>query len=196
MSDVPQGGDESAHHDSGYDQEKSVQRKLSEIFGENTLSLNNLQKYVTESTYDEIKGVILKQQQLDFSTAEDIAEALIKWAMSKGVTHYTHWFHPLTGSTAEKHDAFFKPGIDLEAKNIESLSASQLIKQEPDGSSFPSGGLRVTHAARSYSIWDPSSPASFWKQRMVGRFIFRPSLFLTRVNRLTTRRLCSRPIMP
>ncbi len=85
MSDVQQRGNELAHHDSGYDQEKSVQRKLSEIFGENTFSLNNLQEYVTESTYDEIKGVILKQQQLNFSTAEDIAEALIKWAMSKGV---------------------------------------------------------------------------------------------------------------
>ncbi len=131
MSDVQQLGDDSVHHDSGYDQEKSVQRKLSEVFGENTFSLNNLQEYVTESTYDEIKGVILKQQQMDFSTAEHIAEALIKWAMSKGVTHYTHWFHPLTGSTAEKHDAFFKPSIDLEARNIESLSASQLVKQEP-----------------------------------------------------------------
>ncbi|MCK5365870.1 MAG: glutamine synthetase III, partial [Gammaproteobacteria bacterium] len=159
MLDVQQRSDESTHHDSGYDREKSAQGKLSEIFGENTLSLTNVLEYVTDSTYDEIKGVILKQQQLDFSTAEHIAEALIKWAMSKGVTHYTHWFHPLTGSSAEKHDAFFKPSIDLEAKNIESLSASQLVKQEPDGSSFPSGGLRATHTARSYSIWDPSSPA-------------------------------------
>ena len=149
MSDLQQLPDESSHHDSGYNREKSVQRKLSEIFGENTFSLNNLQEYLTESAYDEIKGVILKQQQMDFSTAEHIAEALIKWAMSKGVTHYTHWFHPLTGSTAEKHDAFFKPSVDLEAKDIESLSASQLVKQEPDGSSFPSGGLRATHAARS-----------------------------------------------
>ena len=178
MSDVQQRGDESAHHDSGYDQEKSVQRKLSEIFGENTFSLNNLQEYVTESTYDEIKGVILKQQQMDFSTAEHIAEALIKWAMSKGVTHYTHWFHPLTGSTAEKHDAFFKPGVDLETKNIESLSASQLVKQEPDGSSFPSGGLRVTHAARSYSIWDPSSPA-FILETENGKTLYLPAVFVS-----------------
>jgi len=178
MADLQQLGDESVHHDSGYDQEKSVQRKLSEIFGENTLSLNNIQEYVTESTYDEIRGVILKQQQMDFSTAEHIAEALIKWAMSKGVTHYTHWFHPLTGSTAEKHDAFFKPSIDLEARNIESLSASQLVKQEPDGSSFPSGGLRATHTARSYSIWDPSSPA-FILETENGKTLYLPAVFVS-----------------
>ena len=178
MSDVQQLADEPVHHDSGYDRENSVRRKLSEIFGENTFSLNNLQEYVTESTYDEIKGVILKQQQMDFSTAEHIAEGLIKWAMSKGVTHYTHWFHPLTGSTAEKHDAFFKPGIDLEAKNIESLSASQLVKQEPDGSSFPSGGLRATHTARSYSIWDPSSPA-FILETENGKTLYLPAVFVS-----------------
>ncbi len=178
MPDLQKLGDQSVHHDSGYDREISVQRKLSEIFGENTLSLNNLQEYVTESTYDEIKGVILKQQQMDFSTAEHIAEALIKWAMSKGVTHYTHWFHPLTGSSAEKHDAFFKPSVDLEAKSIESLSASQLVKQEPDGSSFPSGGLRVTHAARSYSIWDPSSPA-FILETENGKTLYLPAVFVS-----------------
>jgi len=178
MADQQQLGDDSVHHDSGYDQEKSVQRKLSEIFGENTLSLHNLQEHVTESTYDEIKGVILKQQQMDFSTAEHIAEALIKWAMSKGVTHYTHWFHPLTGSSAEKHDAFFKPSIDLEAKNIESLSAAQLVKQEPDGSSFPTGGLRATHTARSYSIWDPSSPA-FILETKNGKTLYLPAVFVS-----------------
>ena len=178
MSDLQQLAHEPVHHDSGFDRENSMQRKLSEVFGENTFSLNNLQEHVTESTYDEIKGVILKQQQMDFSTAEHIAEALIKWAMSKGVTHYTHWFQPLTGSTAEKHDAFFKPSVDLEAKNIESLSASQLVKQEPDGSSFPSGGLRATHAARSYSIWDPSSPA-FILETENGKTLYLPAVFVS-----------------
>lgn len=178
MSDLQQLGAELTHHDSGYDQAKPVQRKISEIFGENIFSLNNLQEYVTESTYDEIKGVILKQQQMDFSTAENIAEALIKWAMSKGVTHYTHWFHPLTGSSAEKHDAFFKPSIDLEDKGIENLSASQLVKQEPDGSSFPSGGLRATHLARSYSIWDPSSPV-FILETENGKTLYIPAVFVS-----------------
>jgi glutamine synthetase len=171
-------GDESARHGGGYDPAKPVQRKLSEIFGENILSLSNLKEYVTDSTYDEIKGVILKQQQMDFSKAEHIVEILIKWAISKGVTHYTHWFHPLTGSSAEKHDAFFKPSIDLEAKNIESLSASELVKQEPDGSSFPSGGLRATHAARSYSIWDPSSPA-FILETENGKTLYIPAVFVS-----------------
>jgi glutamine synthetase len=177
MSSLQQVGNESAHHSGEYDQAKPAQQKISEIFGENTLSLVNLQEHVSASAYDEIKGVILKQQQMDFSTAE-IAEALIKWAMSKGVTHYTHWFHPLTGSSAEKHDAFFKPSIDLETKGIETLSASQLVKQEPDGSSFPSGGLRATHSARSYSIWDPSSPV-FILETENGKTLYIPAVFVS-----------------
>ena len=171
------------------------QHKFSEIFGENIFSLNNLKEYVTDSTYEKFKGVILNQDQMEFSTAENIAEALIKWAMSKGVTHYTHWFHPLTGSTAEKHNAFFKPNIDLEDKGIENLSASQLVKQEPDGSSFPSGGLRATHFARSYSIWDPSSPV-FIVETENGKTLYIPAVFVSYTgSRWTTRRLCSRPTM-
>ena len=115
---------------------------------------------------------------MDTSTTENIAEALIKWAMSKGVTHYTHWFHPLTGSSAEKHDAFFRPSIDLEAEGIEKLSASQLVKQEPDGSSFPPGGLRATHQARIYSIWDPSSPA-FILETQNGKTLYIPAVFVS-----------------
>ena len=160
------------------DQARTVQHKLSEVFAENTLSLNNLQGYLSESVYDEIKGVILQQQQMDLSTAEHIVGAVIDWALSRGVTHYTHWFHPLTGSSAEKHDAFFKPTIDLEAKSIERLSASELLKQEPDGSSFPSGGLRQTHAARSYSIWDPSSPA-FILETENGKTLYLPAVFVS-----------------
>jgi glutamine synthetase len=178
MSDLQQHGEESTHHESGYDQAKPVQHKISEIFGENTFSLNNLKEHVPESTYEKIKGVILTQQQMDFSAAENIAEALIKWAMSRGVTHYTHWFHPLTGSSAEKHDAFFKPSIDLETKGIENLSASQLVKQEPDGSSFPSGGLRATHFARSYTIWDPSSPV-FILETENGKTLYIPAVFVS-----------------
>jgi glutamine synthetase len=159
-------------------QAQPERRRISEIFGENIFSLNNLKEYVTESAYDEIKGVILKQQKMELSIAEHIVEALIKWALDKGVTHYTHWFHPLTGSTAEKHDAFFKPSIDLEARGIESLSASLLVRQEPDGSSFPSGGLRATHAARSYSIWDPSSPP-FILETENGKTLYVPAVFIS-----------------
>ncbi len=115
---------------------KARGRRISEIFAENVFSMHTLKEHVEKSTYDEMKGVILKQQRMDFATAEVTAQALIKWAMSKGVTHYTHWFHPLTDSSAEKHDAFFESSLDLEVKGIESLSASKLVQQEPDGSSL------------------------------------------------------------
>ncbi len=83
-------------------------RTISEIFGENVFSLRTLKEHVENSTYDEMTGVILKQQRMDYATVEAIAQALITWALSKGVTHYTHWFHPLTDLSAEKHDAFFE----------------------------------------------------------------------------------------
>ncbi len=151
---------------------------ISDLFGENTFSLYTLREQVSESTYDEMRSVILAQQKMDTKTAHEIAQVLIKWAMDKGVTHYTHWFHPLTESCAEKHDAFFKPTIDLEAKGIESLSASELVQREPDGSSFPSGGLRATHAARSYTIWDPSSPA-FIRETENGKTLYVPAVFIS-----------------
>jgi glutamine synthetase len=86
-----------------------------------------------------------------------IASGMKAWAVAKGATHYTHWFHPLTGSTAEKHDAFLFPGMDGQAMEI--FSGSSLVQQEPDASSFPSGGIRNTFEARGYTAWDPSSPA-------------------------------------
>ena len=178
MSDTPQIVDEATAPVGGNDPTNPEQRRISDVFGENIFSLNNLQEYVTESTYEEFKGVILKQQQMDMSTAEYIAEGLINWALRKGVTHYTHWFQPLTGATAEKHDAFFKPSIDLEVSGIESLSASQLVRQETDGSSFPSGGLRATHTARSYTIWDPSSPA-FILETKNGKTLYLPAVFIS-----------------
>ncbi len=153
-------------------------RKLSEMFAENIFSLNNVKEHVTAATYEKIKGVVLKQQKIELETADRIADALIKWAMDKDVTHYTHWFHPLTESSAEKHDAFFKPTIDLEARGVESLSGSKLVQQEPDGSSFPSGGLRVTHEARSYTIWDPSSPA-FILETPNGKTLYIPAVFIS-----------------
>ena len=153
-------------------------RKISELFGENIFSLRTLREHVSEFIYDKMKGVILKQQRIDYETTAHMAEAIIRWAMEKGVTHYTHWFHPLTESSAEKHDAFFKPSLDLEAKGIESLSAAELVQREPDGSSFPSGGLRATHEARSYTIWDPSSPA-FILETKNGKTLYIPAVFVS-----------------
>jgi glutamine synthetase len=180
MTTLQQLPDESTHDGNGDHQAQPEGRRISDIFGESVFSLLTLKENLTESTYDNIKGVILRQQQMDSETAEHIAQAIIKWAMDKGVTHYTHWFHPLTASSAEKHDAFFKPNWDLEkeAKGIESLSASELVRQEPDGSSFPSGGLRVTHEARSYTIWDPSSPP-FILETENGKTLYLPAVFIS-----------------
>jgi len=153
-------------------------RKISELFGENVFDLKTLKRYVSKDTFQEMKGTMLKQQKIEFSTAEQMAKGMIRWAMEKDVTHFTHWFQPLTESPAEKHDAFFKPAFDLEARGIEELSASELVKREPDGSSFPSGGLRETHAARGYTIWDPSSPP-FILETELGKTLYVPAVFIS-----------------
>jgi glutamine synthetase len=151
---------------------------ISEFFGQNTFDLKTLKEYVSEETFQEMKGATLKQQKIEFSTAEQMAKGMMRWAMEREVTHFTHWFQPLTDSPAEKHDAFFKPAFDLEARGIEELSGSELIKREPDGSSFPSGGLRETHAARGYSIWDPSSPP-FILETELGKTLYVPAVFIS-----------------
>jgi len=153
-------------------------RKISDLFGENMFDLKTLKRYVSEDTYQEMKDTMLKQQKIKFSTAEQMASGMIRWAMEKDVTHFTHWFQPLTESAAEKHDAFFKPSFDLETKGIEELSAGELVKREPDGSSFPSGGLRETHAARGYTIWDPSSPP-FILETELGKTLYIPAVFIS-----------------
>jgi glutamine synthetase len=104
--------------------------------------------------------------------AEQIASAMKAWAMGKGATHYTHWFQPLTGTTAEKHDAFFEPTADGGA--IERFSGDALAQQEPDASSFPSGGIRNTFEARGYTAWDPSSPAF-----LMARTLCIPTVFVS-----------------
>ena len=164
-------------HNSG-DSLQTDGRRLSEVFAENIFSLNTLKDRVSDSTYERMKGVILSQEPVEPDTAELVAKAIIDWAMENGVTHYTHWFHPLTGASAEKHDAFFKPSLNLEKRGIESLSASEFVQREPDGSSFPSGGLRATHEARSYTIWDPSSP-TFILETKNGKTLYVPAVFIS-----------------
>ncbi len=153
-------------------------RKISELFGENMFDLKTLKRYVSKDTFQEMKDTMLKQKKIEFSTAEQMAKGMMRWAMEKEVTHFTHWFQPLTESSAEKHDAFFKPAFDLEARGIEELSGSELVKREPDGSSFPSGGLRETHAARGYTIWDPSSPP-FILETELGKTLYVPAVFIS-----------------
>ncbi|NCC49971.1 MAG: glutamine synthetase type III [Spartobacteria bacterium] len=127
------------------------------IFGENVFSLKVMRNYLNEPAYRSLAATIRNGDMLDASIAEEVAEAMKTWALSKGATHYTHWFQPLTGATAEKHDSFLMP--DREGGAIYQFSSSELIKGEPDASSFPSGGLRATFEARGYTGWDPTSPA-------------------------------------
>ncbi|GAA4846538.1 glutamine synthetase III [Algivirga pacifica] len=135
---------------------KSVEvpsKKISDYFGENSFGLDKLKAAVTVDVYKKVIDSIETGAKLDDVTAEAVAAALKDWAVAKGVTHYTHWFQPLTGSSAEKHDSFFDS-----LKGVERFKGSTLVQQEPDASSFPNGGIRQTNAARGYTGWDPSSP--------------------------------------
>ncbi|MCD4745145.1 MAG: glutamine synthetase III, partial [Bacteroidales bacterium] len=132
-------------------------KKISDYFGENTFNKSAMREFLTEEAYEKVINAIEKGEKIDRKVADQIASSLKAWAISKGATHYTHWFHPLTGATAEKHDAFINP-VE-EGKAIENFHGNELIQQEPDASSFPSGGLRNTFEARGYTAWDPTSCA-------------------------------------
>lgn len=132
-------------------------RRVSEFYAENTFHIDKMRECLTESAYKIVKSSIQFGTPVDRSVADQIATAMKDWAISKGATHYTHWFQPLTGATAEKHDSFFKPIGDGRA--IERFEGDMLVQQEPDASSFPNGGIRNTFEARGYTAWDPSSPA-------------------------------------
>jgi len=130
--------------------------KISDFFGANVFDKKKMKEYLSTDAYQGIINSIEKGEPIPRDMAEQVASAMKSWAMGKGATHYTHWFQPLTGSTAEKHDAFFEPTED---GAIEKFSGDALAQQEPDASSFPSGGIRNTFEARGYTAWDPSSPA-------------------------------------
>jgi glutamine synthetase len=132
-------------------------QKGSDIFGINVFNWRTMREYLPKDKYSELREAVEKGAKIDRTMAEQVAAAMKSWAMSKGVTHYTHWFQPLTGSTAEKHDSFFEPLPD--GFSIEEFGGDKLVQQEPDASSFPSGGIRNTFEARGYTAWDPSSPA-------------------------------------
>jgi glutamine synthetase len=131
--------------------------KASEYFGELTFNRGAMREYLTEEAYRQVMNSIEKGEKIDRRIADQVAAGLKAWAIAKGANHYTHWFLPLTGATAEKHDAFVDP---IEGgKGIENFRGSELSQQEPDASSFPSGGIRSTFEARGYTAWDPTSPA-------------------------------------
>ncbi len=151
-------------------------KKVSSYFGENTFNIETMRKYISKKTFDAFKrwmneGVIITLEQ-----ANEIADAMKDWAMSKGATYYTHWFQPMTGLTAEKHDSFIS--ITGPGKVIEKFSGSKLIQGEPDASSFPSGGIRATFEARGYTAWDPSSPA-FIIESKLGKTLCIPTIFIS-----------------
>lgn len=129
-----------------------------ELFGSNTFSLALMKQVLSPATYESILGTIESGTKLDSSVADEVAEAMRQWALSRGATHFTHVFYPLTGYTAEKHDSFYDPGKDG-ASAISKFKGKTLIQGEPDASSFPNGGIRATHTARGYTAWDPTSPA-------------------------------------
>lgn len=149
-----------------------VPTKLSELFCQNVFSEEKMREYLTKEAFDSIMDAIRKGSKIQRHIADQVAVAMKDWAMSKGVTHYTHWFQPLTGSTAEKHDSFFTPIGGGRA--IERFSGSMLIQQEPDASSFPNGGIRNTFEARGYTAWDPTSPAF-----IMGTTLCIPSIFIS-----------------
>lgn len=152
--------------------EVEVPVKLSTLFCENVFSEETMRGYLTKEAFSSIIDAIRKGTKIQRHIADQVAVAMKDWALSKGVTHYTHWFQPLTGATAEKHDSFFTP---IEGgRAIERFNGSMLIQQEPDASSFPNGGIRNTFEARGYTAWDPTSPAF-----IMGTTLCIPSIFIS-----------------
>ncbi|WP_109299361.1 glutamine synthetase III [Aquimarina sp. AU474] len=135
---------------------KETERR-SVLFGENVFNQTTMMQSLTTDAYNSVMNAIEHGSKIDRRIADQIASAMKDWALAKGVTHYTHWFQPLTGATAEKHDAFFETIGNGQA--IEKFGGGQLVQQEPDASSFPNGGIRNTFEARGYTAWDPTSPA-------------------------------------
>lgn len=149
---------------------KDVERQ-SELFAKNVFNKQAMRQYLTGDAFDSVMNAIDKGEKIDRQLADHISTGMKEWGISKGATHYTHWFQPLTGSTAEKHDAFFETTSDGSA--IEKFSGQQLVQQEPDASSLPHGGIRNTFEARGYTAWDPTSPAFVW-----GTTLCIPTIFI------------------
>jgi len=150
--------------------------KITGVFGENVFTIKTAREFLSEEAYKSLTASIRGGKKIDRQVAGQIASGMRAWAEGKGVTHYTHWFQPLTGATAEKHDSFFTLKGDGTA--IEEFEGAALIQQEPDASSFPNGGLRATFEARGYSAWDPSSPP-FIIEIGNGKTLCIPTIFIS-----------------
>lgn len=146
--------------------------KISDYFASLVFDKRKMKEYLSKDAFASVDNSIINGERIDREVAEQVASAMKAWAMSVGVTHYTHWFQPLTGTTAEKHDSFFEPTGD--GFGIEKFSGEALAQQEPDASSFPNGGIRTTFEARGYTAWDPSSPAF-----IMGKTLCIPTVFIS-----------------
>lgn len=146
--------------------------KTSEYFGINVFDQKKMQSYLSKEAFEVVMDAIKKGKKINRKVADQIASGMKAWAVDRGATHYTHWFQPLTGATAEKHDAFFEPTGDGGA--LENFQGELLVQQEPDASSFPNGGIRNTFEARGYTAWDPSSPAF-----VIDRTLCIPTIFVS-----------------
>tara|TARA_R110002096_G_scaffold74101_1_gene175625 strand:- start:178351 stop:180537 length:2187 start_codon:yes stop_codon:yes gene_type:complete len=146
--------------------------KISDVYGENVFNKRSMRDFMAPEAYKSVIGAMEKGTKIGREIADQVATAMKSWAMQKGVTHYTHWFQPLTGATAEKHDSFFEPTLDGDA--IEKFTGNLLVQQEPDASSFPNGGIRNTFEARGYTAWDPTSPAF-----IMGKTLCIPTIFVS-----------------
>lgn len=147
-------------------------RRVSEYFGANVFDMNKMERYLSKEAFKIVKNAIEEGKSLSIEEANQVAIGLKAWALEMGATHYTHWFHPLTDATAEKHDGFIDMGAG--GKMIEEFSGKLLVQAEPDASSFPSGGIRNTFEARGYTIWDVSSPVF-----IVGSTLCIPTIFIS-----------------
>ena len=152
--------------------EVEEKERRSELFGRNVFTESVMRQFLTKEAYQSVKEANATGKKIDRTIADHISTGMKEWAISKGATHYTHWFQPLTGTTAEKHDAFFETIGDGLA--IEKFGGGQLVQQEPDASSFPHGGIRNTFEARGYTAWDPTSPAFIY-----GTTLCIPSVFVS-----------------
>jgi len=159
-----------------YEGKDSAPSRITSIFGENVFSLKTAREFLSDEAYKSLVSSMKSGHRIDRTMASQIAAGIRKWAESKGVTHFTHWFQPLTGTSAEKHDSFFTLKSDGTA--LEQFEADALVQQEPDASSFPSGGLRATFEARGYTAWDPNSPA-FIMETGNGRTLCIPTIFVS-----------------
>ncbi|RRB06999.1 glutamine synthetase III family protein [Larkinella rosea] len=151
--------------------------RVAEYYGSYTFNNEVMRSLLSPEAYLKITQAIETGGKIDRDIADEVANAMKSWAVAKGATHYTHWFQPLTGDTAEKHDAFFD--VTMEGKAIEKFKGGALVQQEPDASSFPSGGLRNTFEARGYTGWDPSSPAFLMDNGAGGKTLCIPSVFIS-----------------